>query len=181
MELHIKSEFECAYLINGEFYERADSLTMSEYDVVYITALPLKHSLLPYTVKLSGAESVSDELCFGTRLDADNYLLCLSPRHMTVYSTASRGYVPPPQSSPIARLFSLVKSGDLTTAYDMLSEELKGTLDKNDLDAFFADFERVVECYWENGTRFYLIDKNGVARLHSYTLKDEFIDDIVEL
>ena len=181
MELHIKREFECAYLINGVFYERADSLTMSEYDVAYITVLPLKHTLLPYTVKLSGAESVSDELCFGTRLDADNYLLSLSPRHITVYNSAKKGYTAPPQSSPIARLFSLVKSGDLTTAYDMLSEELKSTLDKNDLGAFFADFDRIAECYWENGARFYLIDKNGVAKLHSYTLKDEFIDDIVEL
>ncbi len=47
MELHIKSEFDCIYFINGVMYERVDSLTMSEYDVVYITVLPLKHTLLP--------------------------------------------------------------------------------------------------------------------------------------
>ena len=46
MELHIQSEFDCVYSINGEFYERADSLTMSEYDVVYVTVFPLKHTLL---------------------------------------------------------------------------------------------------------------------------------------
>ena len=179
MELHIKSEFECTYLINGVFYERADSLTASEYDVVYVTVLPLKHTLLPYTVKLCGAENVSDELCYGLRLDADNYMLNLLPRHIAVYGTTKP--VATPKTSPIARLFSLIKSGDLTSAYDMLTEELKSTIDKHDLEGFFSDYDRIAECYWNDGKRFYLIDKNGASRLHSYTLKDEFIDNITEL
>ena len=58
MELHIQSDFDCVYSINGEFYERADSITMSEYDVAYITVMPLKFSLLPYTVKLIVAENI---------------------------------------------------------------------------------------------------------------------------
>lgn len=180
MELHIRSEFECVYLVNGVLDERADSLTMSEYDVVYITALPLKHTLLPYTVKLCGAESVCDELAKGVRLDADNYLLTLAPRYMTVYGTA-RPTLPPPASSPISRLFSLVKNGELDAAYAMLSDELKATLSAPDLGAFFADFDRLVDCYWEQTNKFYLIDKNGAAKPHTYTLKDEFIDNIIEL
>ncbi len=177
MELHIKSEFDCVYLINGCFAERADSLTMSEYDVVYVTALPLKHTLLPYTIKLCGAENFNSELATGVRLGADHYLLSLSPRYIIVYGNAQP--LPPP-SSPITRLFSLVKNGDTTSAYSMLSEQLKSSIDKHDLVAFFEDFDRIAECTWDNSSKFYLIDKNGMARLHSYVMKDEFIDNIVE-
>ncbi len=179
MELHIKSDFDCVYLINGELMERADSLAVTEYDVVYVTVLPLRLNLLPYTVKLCGAENTSSEVYSGIRLDENNYLLSLSPRYMTVYGMTPAAVTP---SSPIARLFSLVKIGDLGSAYAMLSEELRSSIDKNDLNGFFAGYERIAECTWESdGSRFYLIDKNGGAKLHSYSVKDEFIDNIVEV
>lgn len=177
MELHIKSEFECVYLINGSFVERADGLTMSEFDVVYVTALPLKHTLLPYTVKLNGAENFNGELATGVRLGPDHYLLTLSPRYIIVYGNAKP--LPPP-STPIARLFSLVKNGDMTSAYSMLSEQLKSSISKTDLADFFDGYDRIAECTWEDGNKFYMIDKNGMAHLHSYAVKDEFIDDIIE-
>lgn len=179
MELHIKNEFDCVYLINGELYERADCLKADEYDVIYVTVLPISTSLLPYTVKLSLAENVNDELFSGIRLDERNYLLSLSPRYMTVYAGTRPAL---PTSSPISRLFSLVKSGDLTAAYAMLSEQLRSTLDKGDMGDFFLGYDRICECTWEDAEepRFYLIDKNGAAKLHSYTLKDGFIDNIVE-
>lgn len=178
MDLHIKSEFDCVYLINGEFFERADSLAMNEYDVVYVTALPLKHTLLPYTVKISGAESFTGELACGTRLGADHYLLTLSPRYIIVYGNAKP--LPAP-STPIARLFGYIKNGDPASAYTMLSENLKSSIGKADLVDFFKDYDRIAECTWEGANKFYLVDKNGVAKLHSYTLSDEFIDDITEL
>ncbi|MDE6201740.1 MAG: hypothetical protein K2M47_07720 [Clostridiales bacterium] len=177
MELHIQSEFECIYMINGEFYEYADCITMSEYDVVYVTVLPLKHSLLPYTVKLCGTESVNTELALGLRLSPDHYLLSLSPRYLIVYGSSPK---PTPPKSHIARLFSLIKSGDTTAAYAMLSDELKGSISKDTLSSFFADYEKLIECNWEKGNKFFLIDKNNAARLHAYTLKNEFIDDISE-
>ncbi len=177
MELHIQSEFDCIYMINGEFYERADSLKMSEYDVVYITVLPLKFSLLPYTVKLIGTENLNTDLALGIRLSSDHYLLALSPRYLIVYGGTPK---PVPPKSHIARLFSFVKSDDLSAAYAMLSDELKSGIDKPTLSAFFGPYERLIECPWEHGSKFYLIDKNGVARLHAYALKNEFIDDIAE-
>ena len=168
-----------SYLINGDFVETANRLTMSEYDIVYVTALPLKHSLLPYTVKLCGTESITTELATGIRLDADNYLLILSPRYMTVYVSAQNV---PSQGSHISRLFSLVKAGDLAAAHAMLSDTLKSSIDRNDLASFFSDYEKIAECTWASGeNKFYLIDKNGASRLHSYALKDGFIDDIVEM
>lgn len=179
MELHIKSDFDCVYMINGDFYERADSLFMSEYDVVYITVLPLRHTYLPYTVKLTGADNIRDELCNGVKLDPDNYLLTLSPRHIAVYGNAKRPNATP-SASPIARLFAYVKAGDISAAYSMLTESCRSSIDKNDLEAFFDGFESLAECTWDKGNKFYLIDKNGSAKLHSYTVKDEFIDDIIE-
>ena len=178
MDLHIKSEFECVYLINGEFSETADCMKMMDHDVVYVTALPLKPTLLPYTVKLCGAENITTELASGMRLDGDNYLLVLSPRYMTVYTVSQSA---PPQGSNISRLFSLVKSGDVAAAHAMLSETLKDSIDRDDLAAFFSGYEKIAECSWEPGNKFYLIDKNGASRLHSYTVKDGFIDDIIEM
>lgn len=178
MELHIHSEFECIFFINGEFYEHADCVRMSEYDVVYVTVLPLKHSLLPYTVKLCGTENVSSELALGIRLSPEHYLLSLSPRYLIVYGGAPK---PAPPKSHIARLFALIKSGENAAAYAMLSDELKGSINKETLSAFFDGYEKLIECDWEKGNKFFLIDKNGAAHLHAYTLKNEFIDDISEL
>ena len=177
MELHIQSEFECIYLINGEFCEHADSINMSEYDVVYVTVLPLKHSLLPYTVKLCGTENVKTELALGLRLNPDHYILSLSPRYLIVYGTSPK---PTPPKSHIARLFALLKSGETSAAYAMLSDELKGVINKDTLSAFFHDYEKLIECTWEKGNKFFLIDKNNAAHLHTYALKNEFIDDISE-
>lgn len=178
MELHIQSEFDCVYSINGEFFERADSITMSEYDVVYVSVFPLKHSLLPYTVKLCGAENLKTELAYGIKLSSDHYLLILSPRHMIVYESSAKQT---PAAGRISRLFSLVNSGNIDTAYAMLSDGLQRSIDKPTLESFFSGYERITECPWDkNGNKFYLIDKNGTAKLHSYTLKNEFIDDIVE-
>ena len=177
MELHIQSEFECIYMINGEFYEHADCITMSEYDVVYVTVLPIKHSLLPYTVKLTGTANIKTELALGIRLSPEHYLLSLSPRYLIVYGSSPK---PTPPKSPIARLFSLVKSGEAVAAYAMLSDELKGSISKETLCAFFGDYEKLIECNWEKGNKFFLVDKNSAAHLCAYTLKNEFIDDISE-
>ncbi|MCH5165974.1 MAG: hypothetical protein J1G01_06200 [Clostridiales bacterium] len=178
MELHIKSEFDCVYTVNGEFYERADSLTMSEFEVVYITVFPLKHTLLPYTIKLNGAENIRNELACGIRLSPEHYLLSLAPRYIIVYGTASASQ--PPAKTHIARLFSFIKNGDIAAAYSMLTDELRANIDKATLSSFFSGYERLAECDWESGNKFYLIDKSGVAKLHTYTLKNEFIDDIAE-
>ena len=177
MELHIQSEFECIYYINGEFFERADSLAMSEFDVVYVTVFPIKPTLLPYTVKLRGAETVKTEFAFGMRLSTEHYLLSLLPRHMIVYSGTLK---PLPPLSPISRLYAFLRGGDVGSAYAMLSAELKSSIDKATLERFFSDCERIAECRWEDGNKFYKIDKNCTAKLCAYTLKDEFIDDITE-
>ncbi len=180
MELHIQSEFDCVYLINGELTERADSLTMSEYDVAYITVFPLDTSLLPYTVKLVNADNVKNEFALGIRLSSEHYLLVLSPRRPIVYKTSPQTVAC--ATSRMGRLFSLVRSGDVSAAYAMLTDELRASIDKKTLEAFFDGYERLVDCTWEQGDahKFYLITESGVARLHSYALKNEFIDDIAE-
>lgn len=179
MELHIQSDFDCVFSVNGEFFERADSITMNEYDVAYVTVFPLKFSLLPYTIKLVGAENIKSELATGVRLSSEHYLLSLAPRYSIVYGCAPSAPVISPD--PISRLFALVKNGDIIAAMSMLSPDLKTAIDKTMLEEFFAPYERIAECKWESGTKFYLIDKNGAARLHSYALKDGFIDDLTEL
>lgn len=177
MELHIHSDFECVYSINGEFFERAQRVAMSEYDVAYITVFPLDHMLLPYTVKLCGAQNISDALACGVRLSSDHYLLSLSPRRIVMYASNAK---PIPPKTHIARLVAFIKSGDIDSAYAMLSKELKDSVDKKTLAAFFENCERIAECDWERGNKFYIIDKNGIAKPCTYTVKNEFIDDITE-
>lgn len=177
MELHIHSDFDCIYYINGDFFERADSLTVSDCDVVYITVFPLSDRLLPYTVKLCGGQNVKSDLATGVRLPTDHYLLTVLPRHMTVYATSKKQVA---AKSHITRLFSCLKNGDTAAAYAMLSEPLRGAIDKKALEDFFSGYEQIAECRWEGENKFYLIDKNGGAKLHSYAVKDGFIDDIVE-
>ncbi len=179
MELHIKSSFDCVYFVNGEFFEKCDTLETDEFDVIYVTVMPIKPTLLPYTVRLTGAGNIFSDLYDGMRLDENNFLLCLKPRYMIVYGSAPKKQ-PVVLPSPISRLFSLVKDGDLAGAYAMLSDDLKSTVDKSGVAGFFAGFDRLEECFWKDGTDFYLIDANGVARAHSYSMKDEFIDNIIE-
>lgn len=181
MELHIQSEFDCVYFINGEFTERAESLTMSEYDVAIITVMPLDCALLPYTVKIVNADGINTPLALGVRLSSEHYLLLLAPRYPMVYRTCA--FDPPAAhgTSRISRLFSLVKNDDMTAAYNMLSDNLKKSIDKKTLEAFFDGYTRIAECPWsvEKNT-FYLITSNGAPKLHSYKLDGEFIDDIAE-
>lgn len=177
MELHIQSDFDCVYSVNGEFFERATSVSMSEYDVVYVTVFPLGNLLLPYTVKFCGTENIKTELACGVRLSPEHYILTLSPRHMTVYGSRQKALLP---KSNIARLFAFVKSGDTTSAYAMLTDELKSHIGKSELSEFFKNYEHLIECDWEHGNKFYLININGMSKLHTYTLKNEFIDDITE-
>lgn len=180
MELHIQSDFDCIYLINGELAERADSVTMSEYDVAYITVLPLDVSLLPYTVKIVNADNINNGLAIGIRLSSEHYLLSLAPRRPVIYRTDASAPVACGPSR-ISRLFFNIKSGNIAAAYAMLSDSLKAALDKKTLEAFFNGYERLVECTWEkSGNKFYLITPSGVAKLHTYSVQNEFIDDITE-
>ena len=181
MELHIQTEFDCVFYINGEFCERADSLEMSEFDVGYVTVLPLGNTLLPYTVKLGGAAAVNTELACGIRLCAEHYLLKLAPRYMTVYASTQPAASVTAPTSPISRLFTLVHSGDVAGAYGLLSDGLKSGIDKSTLAAFFEDCTQIAECSWDTKfkNRFFLIDKNGNARLCEYKLQDGFIDDLL--
>lgn len=178
MELHIQSEFDCVYTVNGEFFERADTVEMNEYDVAYITVFPLDHALLPYTVKLNGGTDIKSELAVGIRLSSEHYLLTLAPRRPMIYGSA---VTPPPDPADmIARCFARIRSGDVAAAYAMLSPQLKAAVDKQTLADFFKDCERLAVCKWSNDSKFYMIDKNNNAKLCSYTVKDGFIDDIAE-
>lgn len=179
MELHIQSDFECVYGINGELTDRADSITMSEYDVVYVTVFPIDIRLLPYTVKIVNADNVKNALAVGIRLSSEHYLLTLAPRTPVLYQ-APDGTFRTDRSSRICRLFAHVKNGDMTAALAMLSDSLKSSINKNTLEAFFVGYERIAECTWSKDNTFYLITDSGTARLCAYTVKDEFIDDITQ-
>lgn len=176
MELHIQTLFDCALLVNGGFFEPQSVLELGEFDVLYVTVLPTDCALLPYTVKLVGAQPVHTELALGLRLSDSLYLLELSPRRPVMYACTP----PPPPSTPISRLFAAVKAGELERAHAMLTDRLKADVDRTTLSSFFSRYTRLVECLWEPAARaFYLIDSNGNAVRHTYSLVNDLIDDLL--
>lgn len=178
MELHIQPLFDCALLVNGAFFEPRSPLELGEYDVLYVTALPTDCALLPYTVKLVGAQPVHTELALGLRLSDGLYVLELAPRRPVLYSFAP----PPPPATPIARLFAAVKAGELDRAFSMLTDRLKADIDRATLAQFFARYSRLVECSWDPASHiFYLVDNNGNAVKHNFTLVNDLIDDLLFL
>lgn len=174
MELHIQYDFDCVLTINGDIFE-GQTITMNAFDTVYVFVMPIGTTLLPYAVKFCGNESIKSELSVGVRLNDEHYLLLLKPRYMTVY--AQETFSPP--KSRIARLFAHIKRGDDTAAYAMLTDELKAQIDRHTLVDFFDKYDEIIECPWQGEGKFYLLI-GCTAKLHTYTVKNEFIDDIGE-
>ena len=115
--------FECVTLINGAFNERPAALSYPSASPLYITLLPLRAMLLPYTVRLIGGKVASNaELARSFEAGADRYIITFDERHNYVYSP--RTPVTHPPTDPAERFFRAVKSGDVGLARGMMTKEL---------------------------------------------------------
>jgi len=177
INLKISAQFEAVFLINGKFSE-GGTVCYGTTDVVYITALPLDAVLLPYTIKLVGG-TVKNNLtlakCF--KLARDSYFLKLLPRHNYVYSPEN-AFDAAQKKSKIERFFQHVKKGKLSSARELLSEDLNDSIDDKSLSAFFDGFFEIVST--ETAGHYYLIKSDGEGVLYNFVTKGGLIDNILE-
>ena len=110
--------FECVTLINGAFNERPAALSYPSASPLYITLLPLRAILLPYTVRLIGGKVASNaELARSFEAGADRYIITFDERHNYVYSP--RTPVTHPLTDPAERFFRAVKELPPTVLNDL--------------------------------------------------------------
>lgn len=171
---HITAEFPAVFLVNGVFFESAETIEYTESGVLYVTVFPLDAVYNPYTVKLANGKAYSNaELCVVYRLGRDNIYVRLNPRYNYVYAPKSEN--PKPQSLP-ARFFAYVKSGNIRAARTLMTAELSATVADQALAAFFDTYSDLVEA---DGA-IYCIDADGNGVPFRFTLRSGLIDDVTE-
>ena len=141
----LSSEFECVYLVNGAFREQADSIVYPADSALYITLLPLKATLLPYTVKIVGAEIINNiELAEVFEFSPDHLLIKFKQRHNYVY-TASMSQTLAQEKGTAVQLFNFVKRGEIQNARRLMTRELSDSIDDEALSTFFEPYSTILE------------------------------------
>lgn len=179
----LRAEFECVYLINGAFNECPKAVQYPAMSPLYVTLLPLKAMLLPYTVKLLAGKAVSNgELAECYEVAADHYAAVFKERHNYVYSPAhitsavsEKGLAP--------AFYRAVKSGDLDSARRIMTKELSESIDDESLSAFFAPYCNIVENRFADlSGGFFLINKSTMkGEPFDFEIVNERIADITQL
>ena len=179
---HIKAVFRCVYLLNGAFVEKADDFVYNGTEPLYITVLPLNAHHLPYTVKISAFNALSNEHLISIyRLPENNCYIKLAARYNYVYSTEHRET--PDKLGFVESFFLDVRHGNLVSARAKMTENLSKTIDDEALKAFFDDYTDIIEntvCEKIEGSWF-LIDKSDNGVPFRFEIKDGLIDDIMQI
>ena len=134
--------FECVTMLNGAFNERPAPLSYPTDAPLYVTLLPLRAMLLPYTVRLLGGRVTANrELaeCFG--IGADRYIATFAERHNYVYSPV----VMPPATGLPEKLLRLIKAGDLPAARALMTPDLSASVSDEAITEFFAPYSGITE------------------------------------
>ncbi len=178
----LKSEFDCVYMINGTFYEKADVINYPAMSPLYVTVFPLNAVLLPYTVKLLGGRAVCNEqLAQCNEVAPEHFIVRLKERHNYVYSPAHTQAVSP-ERGLAPEFYRAIKSGDFAKARNLMTKELSESVDDDTLAEFFAPYCDIVENRFADlSGGFFLINKNTLkGEPFSIDVIGERISDIKE-
>lgn len=178
----LKSEFDCVYMINGAFNEKADVINYPAMSPLYITVFPLDAVLLPYTVKLIGGRAVCNgQLAQCNEVAPDHFLVRLKERRNYVYSPAHTQSVAP-ETGLAPEFYRAVKSGDFAKARSLMTKDLSDSIDDESLAEFFAPYCDIVENRFADlSGGFFLINKNTLkGEPFSIDVTGERISDIRE-
>ena len=173
--------FECVTLINGAFNERPAALSYPSASPLYITLLPLRAMLLPYTVRLIGGKVASNaELARSFEAGADRYIITFDERHNYVYSP--RTPVTHPPTDPAERFFRAVKSGDVGLARGMMTKELSESVTDEALADFFSPYSYIApNPYSDIRATHFLAPSEGRAEGFVFAFDGSLLADIEEL
>lgn len=165
----IKSDFPCAYLINGKVFDE-ERLELDDECVYYFTVLPLDAVFLPYTVKVVGCAPVSNQrLCARVVVDNRTFLL-FTKRYNYVFSPSAFE-----EDNRLSCLLGLIKQRRFAEARQRLTPSLSSAVSDETLVAFFEKFEFAVAI---GGTEFLLASSSGNGSIVNVVEKDHLIDDI---
>ena len=179
----LRAEFECVYLINGAFNENPKAVQYPAMSPLYVTLLPLKAVLLPYTVKLLAGKAVSNgDLAECYEVAADHYAAVFRERHNYVYSPAHVTSAMPEKGLAPA-FYRAVKAGDLETARHMMTKDLSESIDDDSLTAFFSPYCNIVENRFSDlSGGFFLINKSSMkGEPFDFEISGERISDISQI
>lgn len=153
--------FDCVMLINGAFNEKPTPVTYPSSSPLYVTLLPLKALLLPYTVKLLGGKPMCNtELARSCEITADRFVIGFAERHNYVYSP--KATEEPPLRGLPPRLFALVKAGEFDAARKLMTRELAESVDDAAIAEFFAPYSDIIENpYSDISATHFLIHKDS--------------------
>ncbi len=181
--IHIKTGFKSVFLLNGSFVEKADSFSYNIKEPLYITVLPLSAHLLPYTVKILGSKTLSNEsLCSVYTLAPARFLIKLAPRYNYVFSPEHSVNCDTPRTEAES-FFHYVKSGKLSLARELMTKPLSESIDDESLRAFFDGFTDIVKNEYlmkSSPHSYFLIDPEGKATLFEFVTEGRFIDNIMQ-
>lgn len=178
---YIESEFACVYLINGVFRETAGLFDYPKSSPLYITALPLKALLLPYTIKITGGVALDNEnLIESYKVGDDKFVVKLKERHNYVYSPIYR--TTSQSSCGVAYdLFSMVKLGKLDVARSYLTNELNNCIDDDSLIGFFQPFTNIFTNKFPDINAGYLLIAEKKCEAYNFTFSGNLIDNIEQV
>jgi len=168
-KISIIHDFQAVFLVNGRFSE-SNSLIVDSDQVLFLTVLPLEPLHLSYTLKIVDSKVLLGEPFGKIYRCGDELLLHLLPRFSYVYTTEPHQ---PPADTP-KLLFECVKSGELSSARELLTAELSVNIDDEALREFFAPYEEAISC----GGKYYLTASDQ-AEEYYFVLKQGKIDDII--
>ncbi len=172
---YVKTSFNAVFLINGAFVEKPSAIKYDSDQPLYVTVLPLKAVLLPYTVKLLGGRVVAnEELCSCYKISDDGVLVVLRERHNYVYSVAKKRVE---NDGELGEFFALVKLGDIAKARLMLTDELSHSLTDEALISFFEPYEAVIKNVYDGSGGYLLLGKSESSKCY-LSFDDKLINDI---
>lgn len=158
------AEFDCVYLLNGAFVECPRVVEYPRMSPIYVTLLPLKALLLPYTVRMIDGKAVSNaDLTQAYEVADGHYAVRFKERHNYVYTPAHTQTLQPPKSA-VGAFYRAVKSGEFETARRMMTKDLSDSVDDESLAAFFAPYCDIVENRFSDlSGGFFLINKTTLV------------------
>lgn len=162
-------ETESVYLIGDRFFE-GDGFVCSPSEVVYLTVLPLDARYLPYTVKLIGNKTASNEgVAFMCKIGENEYALKLGLRYSFVFSAEHKNL----SDDMCCRFFYYVKGKHYDSAFELLSSGLAG-FNERDLEAFFKEYTEILKVK----DKYFLMDDLHVGHECVFALNGGKIDNI---
>ncbi len=182
--MYLKSVDNAVFTANGIFLENNSCIRYDNCEAVYATVFPLSPALLPYTVKFVGQNVMScDRLVSVIRLDCDKFLSIFDKRYSYIFSPETQPLIPRDKCGVVSEFFRCVKCGDMKKARSMMTNELSASVDDAALADFLSDYKTVIrdENFMSSDPdSFLLIDNDNAAHSHTFSLKNNLIDNIAE-